>query len=190
MNEILITKFIDSSGRVRGKSLDSATLALLSIDYDHHEIHSGDSYEYTNALDFTSGETKPFLFTIPNTAKWIHFFFDIVGELEYNIDFYEGATPDTVGSPVSAPAIINKDRNSSNTPGMTITIPTLGGGSKGTLIRRHHAGSGKKAGGDLRGVNEVILKRNTQYWTDIKNETNSNNFISWTLTWYEHTNRA
>ena len=169
--------------------LDSITHAQTTIDYAHHEIHDGNAYEYSNALDFTNAETKSFLLTTEDSTAWAHFIFEIEAESEFNVDFYEGATPDTVGSAVTAPAVINKDRNSNNEAGMTLTSPTLGAGAKGTLIRRHHGGSGKKAGGGSRGAIEIILAQDTAYWVDITNVSTSNNFIAWMIEWYEHTNK-
>jgi len=170
--------------------LDSITHAQNTIDYAHHEIHAGSSYEYANALDFTNAETKSFLLVTPDTTKWIHFIFEVAGEAEFNVNFYEAATPDADGAAVTAPAVINKNRNSNNTPGLVFTsAPTLGGGSKGTLIRVHHSGSGKQTGGQVRGTAELILKQDTKYWVDITNSTTSNNFISWMVGWYEHTSK-
>ena len=186
---------VDIQGKISDSTyttprIDSATYAIETIEYPHHEIHDGNSYEYTNALDFTNAETKSFILAVADTTAWVHFTFDISGELEYNVDFYEDASPDADGAAVSAPAVINKDRNSGNTPGLVLTGgPTLGAGAKGTLIRRHHAGSGKKAGGTSRGEAELILDQGKKYWVDITNVSTSNNFIAWSVAWYEHVNK-
>lgn len=170
--------------------VDSTTQVNTFIEYAHHEVHAGSSFEHTDAEDFTTGETKSFLLITPDTKKWAHFYFDAVGELEYNIDFYEDATPDNDGGLVQDPPVINRNRNqSANTCTMCIySNPTVGGGSKGSLIRQHHAGSGKKSGGDSRSAGEIILKQNTKYWVDITNSTTSNNYIGWSVIWYEHEN--
>ena len=35
---------------------------------------------------------------------------------------------------------------------------------------------------------EIILKQNTKYWFDLTNIASpATNFISWTVSWYEHT---
>lgn len=169
---------------------DSATGALEIIDYVHHEVHSGNHFSYTNAQDLTNAQTISFTLVTPNTTRWSHFGFEVNGEAEYDIQIFEGATSlGNVGTPVTNPAVINDDRNSSTANTLVINgTPTLGGGSKGTLIKRFHAGSGKQDGGIAGTGQEIILKQNTTYWVDVTNATTSNNFLSWEVSWYEHTN--
>ena len=172
-------------------AIDPTTNALTTIDYGHHEIHSGSHFCYSNAVDMTNAQVLSFLVVTPNTTKWAHFGFNLDGQAEYGLDVYIDATPDTVGAEVSAPGIINNNNNSSTVPTVKIyESPTQGGGSKGTLISRHHAGSGKSNGGVAGSGNERILKQNTKYWVDLTNHTTSNNFIGWNVEWYEHIDKG
>lgn len=172
-------------------TVDEATGALTTIDYAHHEVHEGSHFSYTNAQDLTNAQTISFTLVTPNTARWSHFGFEVNGEAEYDIQIFEGATSlGNVGTPVTNPAVINDNRNSPTTNTLVINAtPTLGGGSKGTLIKRLHAGSGKQDGGVAGTGHELILKQNTIYWVDVTNATTSNNFISWEVGWYEHTDK-
>jgi hypothetical protein len=177
-----------ANGFYRNISLDNATGALPTMFYGHHELHEGNYFSYTSALDLTNAQTISYLLTTPNTTKWSHFGFELNGQAEFDVKIYEGATPDVVGSAVSNPAVINNNRNSDTVNTLTITSPTLGAGARGTLIMNIHAGSGKAGTGSAGSGEEKILKQNTKYWIDLKNETTSNNYISWVIGWYEHTN--
>lgn len=185
-NKIVLT---DADGNTY--TIDSTTGALTIIDYPHHEVHGGSHFVYSNAQDLTNGQTLSFTLVTSNTTKWAHFGFEVNGESEYDIQIFEGATGlGNVGTPVTNPAVINNNRNSATVNTLVINgTPTLGGGSKGTLIKRVHAGSGKANGGVAGTDQELILKQNTTYWVDLTNATTSNNFISWVVSWYEHTNR-
>lgn len=170
-------------------AVDGVTTALKIIDYVHHEIHDGSYFEYINAVDLAGAATVSFVVVTPDTTKYAHFGFRIESELECDLQMFEGATGITNGSLVSAPAVIAANRNMSDVHTTLIyTGPTLGGGSKGTLIARWHTGSGKVTGGSAGRDTEIILKRNTKYWFDLTNVADpQTNFISWTVGWYEHT---
>lgn len=176
-------------------SIDDLTRALITVDYAHHEVHEGSHYLYINAQNVAASTTIPFTIVTPNSAKEAHFGFIVQGEAEWDLQIFEGATGLTsAGTPVSNPAVVNNNRNSSK---VNTTIlngsPILGGGSKGTLIVRKHAGaSGPSAAADQTGQagtgEEIILKRNTTYWIDLSNIDTGTNWLSWVVEWYEHTN--
>ena len=177
------------SNTVLTNAVDGVTTAIKFIDYIHHEIHDGSFFEYINAQDLTNGQTISFVVVTSDTTKWAHFGFTVEAELEFDLQMFEGATPANNGTLVSNPAVVNANRNISDVHTTLIYGgPTLGGGSKGTLIRRFHGGSGKKVGGVAGTSEEIVLKQNTKYWFDLTNISTSNNFISWVVGWYEHTN--
>ena len=66
-----------------------------------NRVNCGESYEYTDAQDIPSGTTALFLITTPDTTKWGHFIYEFDAELELEVRFYGGATPDTDGTIVS-----------------------------------------------------------------------------------------
>lgn len=169
--------------------LDETTGAIVTMDYAHHEVHEQRHFIYSNAQDIGISTTINFTIVTPDTTRISNFGFMINGEVEWDLQLFEGATGLTsVGTPVSNPPVINNDRNSVITNGMVINAtPTLGGGSKGTLIWRSHAGSGRSIGGAAGTGEELRLKRNTIYWIDLANISNSSaNFIDWIVEWYEH----
>lgn len=169
--------------------IDEITGALVTIDYAHHEVHEQRHFIYSNAQDIPTNSTISFTVVTPNTNRITHFGFSINGEIEWDLQLFESATGLTsVGTPVSNPAVINNCRYSTILPGTVINAsPTLGAGSKGTLIWRSHAGSGRSIGGMAGSGEELKLKPNTIYWIDLQNVSNSAaNFIDWLVEWYEH----
>lgn len=169
--------------RVQGNSDEGVFITETEA---HKELHDGNHYAYINAQDVSGSTTISFVIVTPDTPYVPNFEFFVEGESEFGFDFYEDATPDDDGTPVSSPGIINRNRNKPDNNGMNIySSPTLGGGSKGTIIERYHTGSGKQVGGDSRSSHEVVLKRNTKYWVDVINVSATENFISWIVDWYE-----
>jgi len=177
------------SDTVGNPAVDDVSGANVFVDFAHHELHEGDHFSYISAQDLTNAQVVSFLITTPNTTKWGHFSFDVSAEGEFDLKMYEGATPDADGSAVSAPAVINRNRNSVTAATLTITSPTLGAGSRGTLIAVYHSG-GRQIGGTSGTGSEIILKQNTKYWFDLTNATALNNYVSWVVDWYEHTSNA
>ena len=177
------------SSDVLSSAVDGTTTALKTIDYAHHEAHDGSHFTYISTLELTNAQVVSFVVVTPNTTKWAHFGFLLTGAAELSLDVYEAATPAANGTLVSAPAVINNNRNSGTVHTTHIYhTPTLGGGSKGTIIKKWHGGAGRKVGGQAGTAQEIILKQNTKYWFDITNMTANNNFVDWIVEWYEHTN--
>ena len=177
------------SSDVLSSAVDGTTTALKMIDYAHHEAHAGSHFTYISTQELTNAQVVSFVVVTPNTTKWAHFGFLLTGAAEFSLDVYEAATPAANGTLVSAPAVINNNRNSGTVHTTHIYhTPTLGGGSKGTIIKKWHGGAGRKVGGQAGTAQEIILKQNTKYWFDITNMTANNNFVDWIVEWYEHTN--
>lgn len=169
--------------------INPQTHALNTIDYAHHEIHSGSHFCVHINKDIPNGGTYNVAFTTPNTTKWCHMLFDVAVELEAEVILYEDITSYTGGSAITP---INNDRNSATTSSITSfvydTSATLG---SPTVLSTSVLGSGKNSGGNSRNDSEFILKQNTKYYllvtnqaTGVANETNIN------LDWYEHTNKT
>lgn len=159
---------------------------LVVQDLAHHEIHEGNHYAYINAQDIAGSTTISFVIVVPDTPYVPHMEFFLNGESEYSLEIYEDATPDDEGTLVATPGIFNRNRNKPDNNSTKIySGPTLGAGSKGTLLSRIHVGSGNNVGGETRGDNEIILRSNTKYWVDITNISATANYISWVVDWYE-----
>jgi len=155
--------------------------ALVTIDYAHHEIHDGNHYIASQAVDLGNGASRQV--AIVTGANEVHVLFSVITEAEGDFTLYEGATWDAPGTGI---AEINRKRSSTNTATMAVYYtPTSAATGSATLLQTKHWGSGKTTGADVRSSNEFILKASTNYLFTITNDTTSNNFITWWLDWYE-----
>ena len=166
--------------------IDSMSRSLLIIDLALHELNKGDSYISSDVTDLGGTANKTFLLVTPNTTKWVHLLYVVEHELEITVSFYEGATITSNGTTISS---YNRNRNSIKTAKLAVHH-TPGVANDGTLIRSQQLGNGKMAGGASRGINEFILKPNSNYLLRVTNETNNNNVTSSEFHWYEHTSEV
>lgn len=166
--------------------VDNVTGAIITIDYEHHEVHAGNHYGAGFHVEsLASGNSADVLIVTPNTTKWAHmvFFADVTAEAVVYV--YEGATVSAAGTAITPK---NRNRNSTNTSGLTIThTPTVTG--TGSAIASRHIGSGNQVGGDSRGEYEFILKQNTTYLFRCTSEAAANE-IQMRCSWYEHTSKG
>jgi len=113
-NELKVFSRI-TDGIVAGQArLDASTEVLETIDYAHHEIHSGSHYFIKNWIEITAA-TYEFLIITPNTTKWGHFTFSHMADEQYSAEIFEGTTVSNNGTAITA---VNNNRNSSNTAGI------------------------------------------------------------------------
>jgi len=169
--------------------IDATTHTMQSIDYEHHEIHAGSHFFYTDKNTLGSAGTVVYLLTTPNTTKWSHLVYLISGSAITTIDIYEGA--DRVGD--VAQTAYNSNRTSATTPTLVIHKAITGAGSTdGTLIWTRSSGSSsgqRRTGMEATRGGEKILKQNTKYIIRITSGTASN-LTNIDLEWYEHTDKS
>ena len=165
--------------------VDTATHSITTIEWEHLEIHEGDSYFICDVVDLGNAANRTILIITPDTTEWAHIIFEVEMELEATIRLHEGATVVASGTQITA---FNRDRNSINTATAIIYhTPTIS--NDGLLLHAAQLGSGKKSGGETRSLNEIILRQDTNYILRVINQTNNNNVISTRISWYEHENR-
>lgn len=161
--------------------------APIMLDVAHHEIHCGDMYVTTRAVDLGNGASDTIHIVVPNetgttlTQKKYHLTFSWDVELEAEINIYEEPTTSNDGTPLTK---INRERNSTYTSSLGI-YHTPTSSVDGTLIYTKHLGSGRNSGGQDRSE-EFVLKNNTKYLLRITNSTALANYISWELNHYIH----
>lgn len=187
----LTARWGSGAGETDAVRIDASTNALESIDYAHHEIHSGSHFEYTEydaALDATN--TIDVLITVPNTTKWPHMIFSVDGALQTLVQVFETCTH-TAGA---AKTPYNNNRNSA-TANTTLLNVSNDDAADGTAILQTmfgiSTGVGNNSivsGGGARGDNEMILKQNTKYLFRVTSFTDDN-VVSLKLVWYEHTDK-
>lgn len=169
---------------------DRATNATTTVDYEHHEIHSGSHYYICGYdLDFDNGDTIDFQLTTSNTRKWIHITFNVATSATTTLTVYESATVASDGNTLTA---YNNNRNSSNTTSLTL-LQTDGTVSvAGDTIYKESYGSGtgpaSKGSGFAERDKELILKQNTTYRFVFESHVD-NVVFNYCAEWYEHTNK-
>ena len=173
---------VDSDGNII--TIDRATRAVATIEWEHYQIHAGNTFTVLEVTDLGNGAVRDILGVTPDTTEWAHLVWEIEHELETSIQFYQDTTYSDNGTAISS---INRNGNSTNiATTLVYHSPTIT--NVGTLIGTIQQGSGKKAGGSDRLANEFILKQNTAYLIRITNLTANNNLIFMKLNWYEQMN--
>lgn len=189
--------------------LDKSTHALETIEYEHHEIHSGSSFTayYTITTAATNGHRSG-LYIMTPIAKEIHAIISFSASVAANFSLCEAPTI-AADTGTDAVVIYNRNRNSSKSSLIkdnaaaraanrytTLTEAQIAGDgtwATGTVIRTEPliAGGGPKpAGGESRGEQEYILKHDTAYVFLITNTVATANTHHILLDWYEHTPRS
>ena len=175
---------------------DGTTNAIRTIDYEHHEIHSGSHYHVQGFLEIVGADdVLDMTFTTPDTTKWIHWTWQIDVEKALAWYIYEDVT---ATNPLSeSMTIFNSDRNSDKTSGVVLkyelqadlaTANVDTDVSAGTLISFGQIGDDKRSeGGGANRGNELILKQDSIYC--LRAVASAAGYINFNMEWYEHTNR-
>lgn len=174
--------------------VDDITHTLQTINYEHHEIHSGSHYFVCGYSDMSINNVFQLTFVTPDTTKWSHFIWKLDTESETLWEVYEAGV---INTPLTNSIIpLNNNRNSLNTSGNTLlsqlhssitTANTSVNVSGATLLCAGISGAGKTGSSDKR-EQEIILKQNTVYV--LRATANAAGYIDFLMEWYEHTNKS
>ena len=188
------------SGLVRR---DNSTRANITMEYEHHEIHSGSMYHanvYSSAADFDTGDELYITFNTPATPIECHAAFEVSVTGACTFKFLE--VPTIAAGSGDERVWYNHNRNSAKTSSATSNESTPVAGeytyeeaatgrvsADGTVLLQHTIGSGKdKVSGESRG-GEWVLKHSTLYaFLLIANADNIRANID--VQMYEHTSKA
>lgn len=168
--------------------MDASTGVQTTIDYEHHEVHAGSHFFYTDSASLNDGLSTSYVIQTPNTTKWAHMTFAATGNAITTVDLYESIDLTGVGARQTIP---NSNRNSASTSGLEIWDAIAPGAPGGTLIWTMKSGSAtaqSRAGITTDHSNEIILKQNTRYMIRVTSGT-ANNLTNLQLEWYEHTDK-
>jgi len=179
---------------IGNSSMDPVTGAVMTVMYEHHEIHEGDHYFVRGYQDLAINNVLDFTLLTPNTAKWLHWTWQIETESETNWIVYENAIATNPLANIITPN--NSNRNSINTSGAVMkyelqaslaaaNADTNIGGA--TLLESGISGQLRTAGQANRS-NEMILNQNTLYC--LRAIATAAGYINFTMEWYEHTSKA
>ena len=177
----------EANGDYVNATADSSTNALVGIEFEHHEVHEGDSF---SVVDTVAADTTTIKWQVrtANTLKYAHFVFNLscTGEATFLVTEGSDRTDGT--------ALIEVNRRRVGAPNVAETIVTrtpTDGATDGALIlfssRSGITGAGSKniEGGTARAQSEWILKPNTKYVVSIT--TYAASYATINLLWYEHT---
>lgn len=188
-SEVTVVAGDCGSGKIRVPKLDDYTHAVIGLEFDHHEVHEGDSYSCNDTVNVNAA-TQYWMVTTPDTAKYANMVFNAVCTGEMLIAVTEGA--DRTG--VASLTAINRNRNSLNASGLVVHRGYSGGTTNGAVTieteRTGLTGVGGKTleAGQTRGLSEFVLKRNTKYVIAVT--TYDNVHVTLKLSWYEHTSET
>ena len=188
--------------------VDSATNTIQTIEYEHHEIHSGSSYsaKYENFCTDT-GDRSAIAFTTPNTTRWLHIVAS--GSVTSVSRLYIIENPNIDDDEGTTLTIYNRNRNSANTSDVysinnpaiegsatyfdevTSDTANLAGTTLDTLVIGAAGGTPARGGvgGLARSSQEWILKQNEDYVFMVESLDASDNYHTIELNWYEHRNK-
>lgn len=135
------------------------------MQYDHHQIHEGETTRFQDVQSSLGSGTVKYGLTIPTYAVTIRAPHLLITADVYNgavlVQMYEAATF-TGGSPMTG---YNRNRNSTTTPGMTIATGVTS--TNGTLIDSFYVGAGSRSAASNRAAVEWVMKSNTIYRVDV-----------------------
>ena len=185
----LFAFFGSGASDVDSVRMDASTHTLQTIEYEHHEIHSGSSFTTTDVVQVDTTSQKWHL-TTPDSLKYMHAVFDVECTGEMSVSLSEGS--DRAGA-INLPEI-NRRRVGTPTPAtMSVARGVTGGTTDGAIVifvRRMGAtanGGKTVATGSGRGTNEWILKPDTSYV--LTATTFADVYVSFAVHWYEHTDK-
>ncbi len=193
--------------QMQPSSTDNNTYAIMTVGYEHHRIHDGNSYTVQYQGEVTNLNEKTVVaFKTSNTTKWMHMVALATSNDSTSFMIAEVTSIDPCeGTDAVA---YNRNRNSTNTSGVlslwgdpnigyvtTFDETAAANANITTTTTIYHEDIGETgnpqtaSGGGTRGLHEFILKQNTEY-AFILNAENANTQIhNIILNWYEHTSK-
>lgn len=180
-----------------GIHTDKATNQLETIDYAHHEIHSGSSYFNEEFIQVPANDVLDIRWQTGDAAKWSHWLIHIITESEFHLTFYEDVKALT--NPGTALTGKNRDRNSTKTSNWQtfdyIINTNLENANADTdltdavTLGTAASGSGRNKSGEGGHEEELILKQNSIYCLRFENQSGAQKYVDYLMEWYEHTNK-
>lgn len=169
--------------RVYGGPTDPISDIPVGLDYDHHQNHEGEAYQwyYYNA---TLNGTVNFRLSVPAltaVTRTPHFRIEYVADTTTNLYFFEGPTVNAAGTATTT--IRNRNRSSTNTPGMAIYTGSTFTADGTELYHGVTVASAKASLSADTSQAEWILKPSTEYMVRIV--TTGATIVMLRFHWYE-----
>lgn len=181
------TMFIVDHDGNYGKVTTSGAQLGVTVDYAHHENHSGNNYSSTYNATLGDGGATTFLINTPAGSTVGHAVFLLRSSGESNLTIHEYSAVSNVGTALQE---TQHNRTSSNTASIEITrAPTVTGLGNSLDGFEIHVGAGQQRGGEARGIFELIMKAGTLYIANGVSEA-ANNDVTLGVAWYEDSGDA
>jgi hypothetical protein len=175
--------------------LDASTGAIETIEYEHHEIHSGSHYHVQSSIGLPAiNDVLDFTWQMPDTTKWIHWTWELDTEKGVAWYIYEGVI---ANNPLSEPVtILNSNRNSAKTSATVMkyelqadlaTANVDTDVTSAILVANGASGAGQKAGASER-HHEMVMKQGSLYC--LRAVAGAAGYINFDMHWYEHTDKS
>jgi len=153
------------------------------MDFEHHQVHEGETYHFVHFIAALGTGTNKVAFTVPVFSPAIQGPHLVIDASVYNgttlIYLYEGSTF-TGGSALTP---LNRNRNSANAARCTAKAGVTS--TDGTLLDMFYFGSGgRSASNGERQAVEWVLKSNTVYRIDLIGQI-AGTAIALRCNWYE-----
>jgi hypothetical protein len=168
--------------------VDPTTQALITVDFDHHELHSGNLYTAQYApLNVAAGATASMHLVTPPGSLYVyaHTVFSASTELGATVRILERPVVTVQGTPVVRQNH-NRDTQVDKPSQMLVfSQPTYNGGVAlvGDVVG---TSGGQSIGGNTRSQAEFILARGTSYVLEATNNGAQPSDMVLTALWYEH----
>ncbi len=182
--KVLTARWGSGAGEVDQVRMDAATNSLQTIDYAHHEIHSGSSFNISTSADVANGANYDFVLISPDSTKWAHILSVADVERESKLQIFEDVTF-VGGGDID---IVNRNRNSIKSNTITAVVASSVS-DFGTKIFETKVGSRRSTGGESRSEGEIIMKQNSNLLLRITNQSGSEGWVAPFIDWYEHTDK-
>ena len=154
------------------------------VDFDHHQNHEGEAYQYTYYNASLNG-TVDLRLVVPAYAVPIrapHMTLELICDTNSNLYLYESPTVDAAGTAVTT--IRNRNRiGTPNTPGMAIHTGATYTGTGTELAHYLTIASAKANINSDSSKSEWILKPSTEYL--VRLVTTSASIVMLRINWYE-----
>ena len=187
MTEYILLK---TGGAPVNPTADDITHAINMVDHAHHEIHDGSAYFAVHSMLRDDTEVAEVRIQTPDTTKWAHMVIGVQAALAATVEFHEGTTMTHEAGNALTP--MNRNRNSTNTSGLTICHTPGGADTSGAdwtqYIGAAASGGRIAVGGEAGGRNEFMLDQNNDYLIRATSRADGN-AISILMDYYEHTNK-
>ncbi len=124
----LVGRWGSSAGETDDIRIDASTNSIQTLDYAHHEVHSGSSYFTEGHTTLGDGGDFYAMFVTPDTTKWGHFVWTVTSSGILDVSMYEGSSGGMAGGARGVIHANNRNKNcwsgTSNTNHATVLEDT------------------------------------------------------------------